>query len=202
MVPRQPRVRLDRAGFDAGKFRHPPHQRIEFHRLEECDQPLVVGLVHGQIADRHIELDVIVERNEFFRQPRLLGVLDQRLPALLLLDLGRAGEQRFEVAIFADQLRRSLDANAGHAGHVVGRIADQRLHFDDLLRRHAEFFDHLGAADLLVLHGIKQDHAVVDELHQVLVRGDDGSGSAGFAGLTYIGRDQVVGLEAILLQAR
>ena len=162
----------------------------------------MVGLVHGKIADRHIELDVIVERDEFFRQPRFLGVLDQRLPALLLLDLGRARQERFEVAIFADQLRGGLHPDAGHARHVVGRIADQRLHFDDLLRRHAEFLDHLGAADLLVLHGVEHDNAVVDELHQILVRGDDGGGGAGLAGFAHIGRDQVVGLEAVLLEAR
>ena len=29
---------------------------VELHRLEERDQPLVVGLVHGEVADRHVEL--------------------------------------------------------------------------------------------------------------------------------------------------
>ena len=144
---------------------------------------------------------MIVERDELFRQPRLLGILDQRLAALLLLDLAGAREQRFEIAVFADQLRRGFDADAGHARHVVGRIADQRLHLDDLFRRHAEFLDHLGAADLLVLHGVEHDDAVVDELHQILVRRDDGGGGAGLAGLAHIGRDQIVGLKAVLLQA-
>ena len=162
----------------------------------------MVGLVHGEIADRHVELHAIVERDQFFRQPRFLRVLDQRLPALVLLDLASARQQRFEVAIFADQLRRGLDADAGHARHVVGRIADQRLHLDDLVRRHAEFFDHRGAADPLVLHGVEHDDAVADELHQILIRRDDGGGGAGFAGLPHIGRDQIVGLEAVLFEAR
>jgi hypothetical protein len=39
------------------------------------------------------------------------------------------------------------------------------------------------------------------ELHQVLVRGHDGGAGAAFAGETDIGRDQIVGLEADLLQA-
>ena len=197
----KPRVRLDLARLDVGELGDAAHQRIELHRLEEGDQPLVVGLVHGEIADRHVELHLVVESDELLRQPRLLGVVDQRLPALVLLDLGSTGEQRFEVAIFADELRRGLDADPGYARHVVGRIADQRLHLDDLLRRHAEFLDHLGAADLLVLHGVEHDDAVIDELHQVLVRGDDGGGGAGCAGLAHIGRDQVVGLEAVLFQA-
>ncbi len=161
----------------------------------------MVGLVHGEIADRHVEFHVIVEGDEFFRQPRQFGVVDQRLAPLLLLDLGRALKQRFEVAVFADELRRGFHADARHARHVVGRVADQRLHLDDLFRRHAEFLDHLGAADLLVLHGVEHDDAVADELHQILVRGDDGGGGAGLAGLPDIGRNQIVGLEAGLFQA-
>ena len=197
------RIRLDFAGDRyRGEFRHAPGQRGKLHRPQKCDQPLVVGLVHGEIADRHVELHVIVERDQFLRQPRFLGILDQRLAALVLLDLARALEQRFEIAVFADQLRRGFDADARHARHVVGRVADQRLHLDDLLRRHAEFLDHLGAADLVVLHGVEQHDAVVDELHQILVRRDDGGGGAGLAGLPRIGRDQVVGLKTLLLQAR
>ena len=158
--------------------------------------------MHGEIADRHVECDAIVEGDELLRHPRRFGVLDQRLPALFLLDLRRAEQQRFQVAVFDDQLRRGLDADAGHTRYVIGRIADQRLHLDDLLGRHAEFLDHLGAADLLVLHGVEHDDVVADELHQVLVRGDDGRGGAGFARLAHISRDQIVSLEAVLLQAR
>ena len=88
-----------------------------------------------------------------------------------------------EVAIFDDQLRRGLDADAGHAGHVVGGIAGQRLHLDDLLRRHAEFLDHFGNADAAVLHGVVHRDLVGHELHQVLVGGDDGRGRAALAGL-------------------
>ena len=43
------------------------------------DQPLVIGLVDGEVADRHVELDLIVERDELFRQPRFFRVVDQRL---------------------------------------------------------------------------------------------------------------------------
>ena len=84
----------------------------------------------------------------------MLGIVDQRLAALVLLDLAGALEQRFEIAVFADELRRGLDADARHARHVVGGVADQRLHLDHLLGRHAELLDHLGAADPLVLHRV------------------------------------------------
>ena len=117
------------------------------------------------------------------RDPRLLGVLDQRLAPLRLLDLAGAQQQRFEIAVFDDQLRRGLDADAGHARHVVGGIAGQRLHLDHLLRRHAEFLDHLRDADAAVLHGVVHGDPVGHELHQVLVGGDDGGGRAALAGL-------------------
>jgi len=52
--------------------------------------------------------------------PRLLGVLNQRLAPLRLLDLAGAQQQCLQVAIFDDQLRRGLDADAGNARHVVG----------------------------------------------------------------------------------
>ena len=57
------------------------------------------------------------------------------------------------------------------------------------------------AADAAVLHGVVHGDAVADELHQVLVGGDDGGGGLGLAGEPRIGGDQVVGLEAGLLEA-
>ncbi len=195
-------VRLDRSGIDAGELRYAPGERGELHRLEKGDQPLVVGLVHRQLGERHLELDVGIERDQPFREPRLLGVLDQRLAPLLLLDLAGTRQQRFEIAIFADKLRGGLDPDARHARHVVGGIPDQRLHLDELLRRHAEFFDHLGNADAAIFHGVVHDHAVGHELHEVLVGGDDGRAGAHVAGLAHIGGDQVVGLVAELFQTR
>ena len=194
-------IRLDLARIDAGKLRHAPRERGELHRLEEGDQVLVVGLMHGEIGERHVERHLVVERDQLLREPRHLGVVDQGLAAFLLLDLAGAREQRLEVAVFADELRRGLHPDARHARHVVARIPDQRLHLDDLLRRHAEFLDHLGDADPAVLHGVVHDDAVGHELHQVLVRRHDGRGRARLAGLAHIGGDQVVGLEAGLLQA-
>ena len=173
----------------------------ELHRLEERDQFARIGLVHREVVERHVELDLVVEQHQLPRNPRLLGILDQRLAPLRLLDLAGAEQQLFEIAIFDDQLRRGLDADAGHARHVVGGIAGQRLHLDHLLRRHAEFLDHLGNADAAVLHGVVHRDLVGHELHQVLVGGDDGGAGAALAGDPRIGRDQIVGLEAALLEA-
>ena len=157
--------------------------------------------MHREFVERHVERDLVVEQHELPRNPRLLGILDQRLAPFRLLDLAGAQQQRFQVAILDDQLGRGLDADAGYARHIVGGIAGQRLHFDHLRRRHAEFLDHFGNADAAVLHGVVHGHLVGDELHQVLVRRDDGGDRATLAGLAGVGRDQIVGLEAALLEA-
>ena len=52
-------------------------------------------------------------------------------------------------------------------------------------------------ADDAVLHGIQHDHVGIDQLHQVLVRGNDGDPGAGLAGVAGVGGDQVVGLESL-----
>ena len=136
--------------------------------------------------------------------------IGQRGAALGLFDLAGAGEQRIEVAIFGDQLRRGLDADARRAGHVVGGVAGQRLHVDDLLRRRAlPALHHLGAvqqplrpvARLALDAGFRivEGNRPVDELHQILVGGHDGDVGAGRDCLTRIAGDQIVGLVALQL---
>ena len=53
-----------------------------------------------------------------------------------------------------------------------------------------------------ILHGVIHGDAVGHELHQVLVRGNDGRGGAALAGKPHIGCDQIVGLEPGLFEAR
>ncbi len=157
--------------------------------------------MHREVVERNLKIDFVVEQHQLPRDTRLLGVLDQGLAPLRLLDLAGAEQQLFQIAIFDDQLRGGLDADAGHAGYIVGGIAGQRLHLDDFLGRHAEFLDHFGNADPAILHGVVHGDAIGHELHQVLVRGHDGGGSPALAGDSDIGRDQIVGLEADLFQA-
>ena len=191
----------EKSGIDFGRFRHAAGEGGKFHRLEERDQVLVVRLVHQEVVDRRVQIDMLVERDQALGDARLLGIVDQGLAALVLLDLAGARQQRFKVAIFADQLCGGLDADARHARHVVAGIADQRLDLDDFFRRHAEFLDHLVAADPLVLHGVVHDDGRADELHQILVGGDDRCRCLRLVGEPRIGRDQVVGLIAGLFEA-
>jgi hypothetical protein len=66
-------------------------------------------------------------------RPDLVGEVDQGLAALLLLDLAGAGQQRVEVAVFVDQGRGGLDADARAPGHVVDAVAAQGLDVDHLV---------------------------------------------------------------------
>ena len=104
---------------------------------------------------------------------RLLGVLEQVLAALGLLDRGGVGEQAVQVAELLQQLRRGLDPDARHARHVVGGVAGERQHVAHQLRPDPEARDHLGAVDRLLLHRVVHLDALADQLHQVLVGGDD-----------------------------
>jgi len=83
-------------------------------------------------------------------------------------------------------------ADAGHAGDIVHRVAHQGLQLDQLARRNAPFLHHLGRPDRLLLHRVQHGDAGPDELHQVLVRGDDRGAVPHGLGGQRIGGDQIV----------
>ena len=170
--------------------------------LRKRDQMPVVGFVHGEPGERHLELHVVVECHELLRQPRVsaLSISDCRRLSCLMSPARASSVSRSPYS--AMSCAAVFTPMPGHARNVVGGIPDQRLHLDDLPRRHPEFLDHLRDADLAILHGVVHDDAIGHELHQVLVGGDDGRGRARLAGLAHVGGDQVVRLEARLLQAR
>jgi len=68
----------------------PPGQGGKFHRLQKRNQLACIWLVHREFVERHVELDLVVEQHQLPRDPRLLGVLDQRLAPFRLLDLAGA----------------------------------------------------------------------------------------------------------------
>ncbi len=169
---------------------------LEALELQPRDQDggIGIGLVQRIGVLRHRR--VVVELHQLLGDARQLGIGLQRFAALGLLDLAGALEQRFQAAVFGDQLGGGLDADAGHAGHVVGRIAGQRLHVDDLFRRDAEFLHNLGRADRTVLDRVQHRDAIAHQLHQILVGRHDGDFGAHRARLVGISGDQVVGLIA------
>ncbi len=152
---------------------------------------------HVEFVDRQVDRHVVLQGHQLQRDPRLVREFQQVLAALVLFDLAGARQQGFEITVLVDQQRRRLHPDARHPRHVVDRIAGQRLYLDDLLGPDAEALDHLGRADAAVLHLVEHRDLVVDQLHQVLVRGDDGNVGARRLRLFRIGRDDVVGLVAL-----
>ena len=171
-------------------------QRAEFVLGEEPAQRFALRRQRAEILQRHGHRGVSVQGHEPAADAREIGVIDEVPPAFGLFDLRRAGEQRIEVAPGVDQRRRGLDPDPRHAGNVIGRIARERLNVDDLFGGNAEFFDHLGGADLAHADGVQHDHALAHQLHEVLVAGGDGHAVAPRRGETDVGGDQVVGLES------
>ena len=194
--------RLDRFGVDARSRRHALRQRVELHRAQEGDEAFGIGRMDAEVFNADLHRHLVVERDELFRYARLFGKVDEIFAALGLLDFAGARKKGFEVTIFLDQLRRCLDADAGDAGHIVNTVACKRLDLDNLLGRHAEFLDDLIVFDRLHLHSVEHVDIIVDELHQILVRRNDGDASARLARLTGIGGDEVVGLKSHHLDGR
>jgi hypothetical protein len=194
------RLRGRRAGALAVRF-DAPGQGAELHLFKEGRQHRRIGLGHRQLVDRGRQRGVAIEPHQLARQPDLVGEGDQGLAALLLLHLAGPGQQGVEVAVLQDQRRSRLDADARRARHVVDAVAAQGLDVDHLVRRHAELLDHLVVADADILHGVEHGDPRADQLHQVLVGGDDHHLAAHVADLAGVGGDQVVGLVARLLQA-
>ena len=186
---------------DAEGFRDALCQRVEFHGAQEFEQRMRVRIFDGRKIERMLDRHSPVEFDEAARKPGLIGEFHEPFAAHFLLDERRMSEQRFEIAMFADQFGRRLDADAGDAWHIVNGIAGKRLHLHHLLGRHAELLQNLSLADHLVLHGVEHGDARLDELHQILVRRNDDHLAAGLHGLARIGRDDVVSLEALLLDA-
>src|ERR1700723_4499130 len=103
------------------KFGVPPDKGIEVQALigDSTDNvPGVPGLgvkTAAQLIGEYGDLDTLLARAGEIKQDKRrqsLIDIDEGLPALILLDLAGAGEQRIEIAVFADELRRGLDAEA------------------------------------------------------------------------------------------
>ena len=103
-------------------------------------------------------------------------------------------EQVVEGAPLLDQLGGALLSDSLHAGNVVAGVSDEGAQVENAFRPHAEAGLDLGGPVAAVLHAVEQRHALADELHQVLVRGDDRDPGVRRRPVDQRG-DHVVGLE-------
>jgi hypothetical protein len=156
------------------------------------------GLHLGEVE---VERDEAVDGDEFFGEEDGLAVLLEGFAVGLALDgvRGVAGgvEDGFYGAVLLDELDGAFVADAGRAGDVVDGVAAEGHDVDDLLGWDAEDFDDFGGVeDEVVFLGVEDADVLGDELHHVLVAGDDEDFVALFGGLAGEGADDVVGLEA------
>ena len=141
-----------------------------------------------------------VELHELAAHQCLLAIF------LEVLLLGRAAdflhvfENVLQGAIFFQQIAGRLGADQGYAGHVVGRIADQGLIVDHLLRRYAPLLPQDLAIDDFVLADVVELHVLGDQLPAVLVAADDETSPAQLVGQAGDRGHDVVGLESLVGQ--
>ena len=201
------RIKLGRAGGAASACIQTLEQAGEAMLGQERGQRLGRDRAKLEGIKRHRQRAIFLERDQHARQPGLIGLFDQALLQLGFLHGGRGSQHRFQIAVFLDQLGGGLGANPEDTGNVIDRIAHQREHVTHLFRSDAKLFRDFGQVDALVLHGIEHvDLAATfstgaDQLHQVLVRGDDRHVPALTRGSARIGGNQIVRLEALFFDA-
>ena len=176
-----------------GEEAEPGRGAAEAHGDEPAGEDRVVGLAGDEAVERLGEGAVAGEFDELTADADLVDVLGQDVAALAGLHGGDRGDDAFDIAVLGDELGGVLGADAGDAGDVVDAVAHEGLDLGDLVGGDAEFGEDFVGADRLLLDGVEHADAVVDQLHQVLVGGDDGSAEAGFGGLGGVGGDEVVG---------
>ena len=182
-------------GGDLQAVGHAAGEGAEFHPVEEVHDRVGFRRADFEVVEGHVQRRVGLELDELARDADLVGVFDEGFAAFGLFDFVGAGEERFEIAILLDQQGGGLDADAGGAGDVVDAVSGEGLDIDHAVGADAEFLEHFIGADGAGFHRVEHHHAGADELHQVLVGGDDGDVAACFGRLTCQRGDDVVGLE-------
>ncbi len=145
-------------------------------------------------------LDVVLQRRQLARHPRVVGVVRQVFLAFGAGDLVDAFQHLVERAEFLQQLGRGFLADPGDAGDVVGGVAAQAHQVGDQRRRHAvALFDRGDVVDLRLgdpARGAHHPDPLADQLVGVAVAGHHHHVDPLGARLPGERGDHVVGLEA------
>ena len=154
----------------------------------------------GRIA---VDVEVAPHRRELLRHTRLLGVLEDVLPARRR-ELVGVLDHGLERAVLRDELAGGLVADPGDAGDVVGRVALEPDEVRHLVGPDAVAgLDALGRVDLDVGDAARRHHqadVLGAELECVAVGRDDARPDPGLVRARRERRDHVVGLPALELE--
>ena len=161
------RIHLGRVNLQP--FRHPLGQGAELHLIQEPHYRLRLGVFQLQRLKRHVQRHIAIQLHQTPGNPDLLGIINQSLAPLGLLDLTRTGQKRIQIAVFLNKQSGSFQSDPRRTRHVINRVASQGLHIDHPVGGDTELLKHLVQPDALVLHWVQHINAVADQLHQVLV---------------------------------
>ncbi len=175
-------------------------EREELELGEDLAQRLDVRRIamQGLGVERHLQIGM--DGRQLLRQPRLLGVLLETLAVRLAGDLAGPRQEILQRAVLLDQPLGPLLADPRHARDVVDRVPHQGQDVGHLLGRHAEVLGDLLRSVELVAPGVVERDPGLDELHQVLVGGDQHHLVAGLGRAAGEGAQHVVRLVAGELQ--
>ncbi len=154
---------------------------------------------HGLKIER--KRDAAVDGDQFFRKQHRIAILLQRLAIALALDLAGAVEDGLHAAEFDNQIDASFVADSGCAGNLSmlsPRRAITSTTFSGGTPRTSSTL--AAIEDQVVLLRIEDLHMRRDELHHVLVAGDDEDLVATLGSFAGQCADHVVGLEADSLE--
>ena len=199
-----------RVGRGGGRRRrHRLGERGELELQVEGAQPVVVGLPEPQRVEVELHVEVLADRHELLGEPRLVGVLLQRLARALLRDARDVLQDALQRAVLVHELARRLVADPRDAGHVVARVAHEREVVGDERRGDAEPLGGVLHPHPLLLDarrpaapGVEEEDARRDELLEVLVARDDHHVLPGGGSLAGERADHVVGLVPLLGEDR
>ena len=175
---------------------------------EELAHRRLVDHLAGQGLGLLAHRQVVLEQDQLARRAHRLDVfLEPGAERLGPADVGgrhlvQPGDEALDVAELLNQRGRRLGPDLGNPGDVVDGVAHERHVLHDLVRAHADALGDVGEAGLLLGHGVVELHVLVDELHQVLVAGDDAHVEALRHRVAGGRSDHVVGLVAGRLQRR
>ncbi len=110
------------------------------------------------------------------------------------------GQQIVERAESLKQGGGGLLADTGHTLDVVDRVTRQRHQVDHRLGLHTQFVAHLAHARALVAHRVPQRYVRADQLHEVLVGGDDNGVQTLACGARRQRADQIISFVTVQYQ--
>jgi hypothetical protein len=175
---------------------------LEPEAREQSPQRFLIGPRVAELLEVARQRHVALDDGQLAAEARQIRILPQQpgqplgpadvLHALQLVEAAQKSMHRSEAG---NQSGGRLLTDPFDPGDVVDRVAHEADEIDDLLGRHPEASFDGSLVEPAIAHRVPQAHVPVDELHQILVAGDDHRLRPLRRHPTRQGADDVVGLD-------